>query len=68
MKRVVIQIEQSSEGVYVATSQDLRGLAVESPDQEEIFALSREIAGEMLELEGEKDSVELDFEMIGSGA
>lgn len=67
MRHIVIQIEQSPEGVYVATSQDLKGLTVEAEDQEKLFTLSRQIAAEMLELEGANDGLTFDFEIIESG-
>jgi hypothetical protein len=48
---VTIKVKQLPEGVFLATSDDVPGLAVECETREEIIATAPEIAFELLEIE-----------------
>lgn len=68
MKRIQIEISPTDEGVYLATSPDLKGLAVESEDREEISALAQAIAADMMALEGCGNNIAFDIRMEGQKA
>lgn len=65
MERILIQIETTDEGIFLATSPDLKGLAVECADRDEIGALAQAIAADMLALEGRSGNIAFDIEMEG---
>jgi predicted RNase H-like HicB family nuclease len=48
---VTIRVKQLPEGVFLATSDEVRGLTVECDTRDEIMATAPEIALELLEIE-----------------
>jgi hypothetical protein len=64
MRHITIVIEHQPENVYLATSNDLPGFNVEHEDREQIFALSRALALEYLQMDNIKaDEIVFDFEV-----
>ncbi|MDP2206856.1 MAG: hypothetical protein Q8K65_11180 [Alphaproteobacteria bacterium] len=64
MRHITIVIEHQPENVYLATSDDMPGFNVEHEDREEIFALSRTLALEYLQMDNIKpDDIVFDFEV-----
>lgn len=49
---ITVAVRQLPEGVWLATSDDLPGLIVETATRDETIDLSRELAFELLEAEG----------------
>ena len=50
---ITVVVRRLPEGVWLATSDDLPGLIVETETREEAIDLSRELALELLEVEGQ---------------
>lgn len=64
MRHITIVIERQPENVYLATSDDMPGFNVEHEDREEIFALSRTLALEYLQMDNIKaEEIVFDFEV-----
>ena len=53
---IVITVRRLPEGVFLATSDDLPGLIVETETRDEVIVLARDLAVELLELEGQRPS------------
>lgn len=51
---IVITVRRLPEGVFLATSDDLPGLIVETETRDEVIDLARDLAVELLELEGQR--------------
>ena len=56
MERTIrLHIERLPEGVYLATSEDLKGLVTQAPTLGEVIEWAQENARILLELQGNKD-------------
>ena len=57
MERLIrLHIERLPEGVYLATSDDVRGLVTQAPTLSECIEWARENARILLELQGNRDA------------